>query len=386
MIQRDITGKLKKSAKSYGVISITGPRQSGKTTLAKAVFPKHDYVNLENLRELEKIKRDPLSFLNSVKGGVIIDEIQKFPDLLSYIQVAIDESFKPGKFVITGSQNLLLLNQVSQSLAGRVSIIRLYPFTISELLSSKNKCKNYIEQIYYGFYPAIYDKNLNPVEYYENYINTYVERDVRTIKNIGDLSTFVKFLKILATRIGQLLNLSEIGAQLGISHKTITSWISILQASYILVFLEPHYNNFGKRIVKSPKVYFTDVGLATNLLNLNSKNEIANYYALGSLFENLVILDIYKSILNSSSNDNLYFFRDKTGNEVDLLVDKGSEVVPVEIKSSSSFHSDFLKGIEYYRSISKEQNSGAIIYTGKSSWDVKNTKLLNYIDIPKIFD
>ncbi len=384
MIRRDIVEKIQKVSKSYGVISVTGPRQSGKTTLVKSLFPKHTYVNLENLAELEKVKGDPLKFLNSIKGGVIIDEIQKYPELLSYIQVSIDEDFKPSKFILTGSQNLLLLDKVSQSLAGRVSIVKLFPLSLSELQHDKKHKKDYIEQIYTGFYPAIYDKKLDPVEYYENYLNTYVQRDVRTIKNIGDLSGFVKFLKILATRIGQLLNLSEIGGQLGVSHKTITSWISILEASYIIFLLEPHFNNFGKRIIKSPKIYFTDVGLATNLLNLNAVEDIGNYYALGSLFENLVILDIYKEMINRGSRSNLYFFRDKGGNEVDLLIDRGNIVDPIEIKSSSSFHNDFLKGIEYYRSISGLEKGGSIIYSGKSSWDLKNTKILNYLDLKKL--
>ena len=337
MIYRDITKKIKKVSKSYGVISVTGPRQSGKTTLVKSLFPKHSYVNLENIAELEKIKEDPLNFLKTVKKGVIIDEIQKYPELLSYIQVSIDEDFQPAKFILTGSQNLLLLDKVSQSLAGRVSIIRLYPLSLSELQNEKKHKKDYLEQIYTGFYPAVYDKNFEPVEYYENYLNTYVQRDVRSIKNIGDLSGFVKFLRILATRIGQLLNLSEIGGQLGLSHKTIMSWVSILEASYIIFLLEPHFNNFGKRIIKSPKVYFTDIGLATNLLNLNTVREIKNYYALGSLFENLVIMDLYKEIINKDSKSNIYFFRDKSGNEVDLLIDRGNVLEPVEIKSSSSF-------------------------------------------------
>jgi uncharacterized protein len=385
MINRIITKKLIKVSKTFGVVSVTGPRQSGKTTLVKSVFPNHIYINLENLRDLDKVKSDPLSFINSIKNGVIIDEIQKFPELLSYIQISIDEDFVAGKFIITGSQNLLLLDKVSQSLAGRVAIIKLYPFSIEELAKEGLTTKSYIEQIQKGFYPAIYDKKQEPNTFYANYINTYVERDVRSIQNIGDLSVFTKFLQILASRIGQLLNLSDISSQLGVSHKTIDSWISVLEASYIIFTLEPYFNNYGKRIIKSPKVYFVDVGLAANLLRLDTPDEIENYYAIGGLFENLVILEIYKNILNNLSTSKLYFYRDKHGSEVDLLLDKGSKIEPIEIKSSSSFNSDFLKGIHYFNEISKSTTStGTLIYTGETSWDIKNIKILNYKDLSAI--
>lgn len=261
----------------------------------------------------------------------------------------------------------------------------MYPLSLNELNISKKTPKEFTNQILKGFYPAIYDRKIDAVEYYENYLNTYVERDVRTIQNIEDLSNFTKFLQILAGRIGQLLNLNEIAGQVGVSNKTISSWISILQASYIILLLEPHYKNYGKRIIKSPKVYFTDVGLAANLLRLDSEKEISNYYGLGSLFENLVILDIYKNILNSKSISKIYFFRDKHGLEVDLLIDKGLEIEPIEIKSSFSFNNDFFKGIEYYKNLSKsKKDTGALIYSGETTWDMKNIKVLNYKDTIKI--
>ncbi len=385
MIKRDIENRILKSAKKYGAISITGPRQSGKTTLAKSLFPNYEYVNLESVGDLDLIKSDPKSFMNSIKKGIIIDEIQRYPELLSYIQISIDEDFKPGRYVITGSQNLLLLSNVSQSLAGRVSIVKLLPFSVNELAAVKNTSRDESELILRGFYPAIYDKKFDPGEYYANYITTYVERDVRSIQNIGDLSSFTRFLQILAGRIGQLLNLSEIGAQVGVSHNTIKSWVSILEASYIIFLLQPHHKNFGKRIIKSPKIYFTDVGLAANLLRLDTESELTNYYAFGSLFENLVILDIYKNILNKASTSKLYFFRDKSGNEVDLIIDKGLTLIPIEIKSSKTYNKEFLQGIKYYNKLrNKTDQEGAVVYTGDSWRDVQEVKILNYLDILKI--
>lgn len=382
MIKRDIEIRVLKSAETYGAVSITGPRQSGKTTLVKALFPKHEYVNLENPRDLDTVKSDPAGFIKSIKTGVVIDEIQRYPELLSYIQVSIDESYKPGKYIITGSQNLLLLSKINQSLAGRVSIIKLLPFSVNEIKKIHKFKNDIVELMYKGFYPAIYDKKFDPGEYYANYINTYVERDVRSIQNIGDLSSFNKFLQILATRIGQLLNLSEIGTQVGVSHKTIKSWISILEASYIILLLEPHFKNLGKRIVKSPKVYFTDIGLASSLLKLDTEKEISNYYAYGSLFENLVILDIYKNILNHQLTSKLYFFRDKGGNEIDLIVDKGTKIIPIEIKASTTYNSKFLKGITYYNKLLKTtDNKGILVYPGSFLRNIRGVKILNYRDI-----
>lgn len=379
MIKRSIEQNVLNAAAQYGVVSITGPRQSGKTTLAKKLFPQHMYVNLENLQELEKIKADPIRFLASVEAGVVVDEVQKYPDLLSYIQVAIDEDFQPGKFILTGSQNLLLLERVSQSLAGRVAVVTLFPFALDELCAVGRDEQEFVSQIRKGFYPAIYDRSLEPSQYYSNYITTYIERDVRTLQQIGDLLQFSRFMQILAGRIGQLLNLSAIGASLGVSHNTIQMWLSVLEVSYIIFFLQPHFNNLGKRVVKTPKVYFVDVGLAASLLRLDTENEIESYYGLGSLFENMVVLDVYKRILNTFSTTKLFFYRDKNAREVDLLVDRGGEIEPVEIKSSMTFTKDFLKGPLYYNNLSGGEK-GALIYSGKTSWEVQGVKVLHYKD------
>lgn len=372
-------------AREYGVVSVTGPRQSGKTTLVKSAFPKHEYINFENLAELENIKTDPIGFINSVKDGIIIDEVQKYPDILSYIQLSIDEDYHAGKFIITGSQNLLLSNKVSQSLAGRVAILKLLPLSIDEMISVGINTDSYVNLLLQGFYPGVYDKNRTPNTFYTNYLNTYIERDVRTIQNVGDLSNFTRFMQILAGRIGQLLNLSEIGSQIGVNYKTIDSWISILEASYIIKRLEPYYINFGKRITKSPKIYFIDVGVACNLLRLDNENEISNYHALGSLFENLVIMNIYKRILNNLSTSKLYYFRDKNGNEVDLLIDKGNEITPIEVKSSETFNNNFVKGLNYFNSLSESQSGkGYLVYSGKTLRELNNIKTINYQEISKI--
>lgn len=379
MIKRDISLKLKKVAKEYGVVSVTGPRQSGKTTLVRNLFPQHRYVNLEFLTDLETIKEDPAGFVESIKEGVIIDEVQRFPDLLSYIQVSIDSNYKAGKFIITGSQNLLLSEKISQSLAGRVGILKLLPLSMDELKKAGILQSSYLETILSGFYPGIYDKKRTPSIYYSNYLNTYVERDVRNIKNIGDLSAFNRFLQLLAGRVGQLINLSELGGLIGVNYKTIDSWLSVLEASYVIFKLEPYYRNFGKRIVKSSKVYFTDVGLAAHLLRLDSVNELKNHFSLGGLFENMVILDIYKRKFNFLSTSKLYYFRDSKGVEVDLLIDKGNELFPIEIKASATFNSEYVKNIRYFNELCGG-NLGYLIYTGRKEDGIRNLKVLNYAD------
>jgi len=377
MINRKASKKLSLLAKEYGVVSVTGPRQSGKTTLVKEHFPNHQYYNLEFLSDLEKISSDPVGFINSISNGVIIDEVQRYPDILSYIQVAIDDHFKPAKFVITGSQNLLLSDKVSQSLAGRVGILKLLPLSISELDMSDLLPDSFQKQILKGFYPSIYDKDQTPNLYYANYLSTYVERDVRSIKNVGDLSSFTRFLQLMAGRVGQILNLSEIGGVVGANHKTIGSWISILEASYIVFRLEPYYQNFGKRLIKSPKIYFTDVGLAAHLLRLDTVDEIRNYHGLGNLFENMIIADLQKQIFNELKSDNLYYFRDNKGLEIDVLIDSGNKILPIEIKSSATFSSSFLANLQQFKKISGIKTA-KLIYSGEGGQEVSGVSLNNY--------
>lgn len=384
MIKREIEPYILKLAKEYGVVSITGPRQSGKTTIVKSLFPKYEYINLEYLADYDRIKADMSGFIANTKKGVIIDEIQKLPELLSYIQVSIDETYKAGKFIITGSQNLLLSEKVSQSLAGRVGIVELLPLSISELNKKKLFKENYLEAIINGFYPGVYSPKRNPSIYYKNYLHTYVERDVRSIKNVGNLSTFNRFLQLLAGRIGQLINLTEIGGLLGIDKKTVSSWISILEASYIIIRLQPYFNNYGKRITKSPRIYFTDVGLATHLLKIERRNELMNYHGLGALYENMIIMDMYKYISNIGSSTGLYFYRDSKGHEVDLIVDTGITQIPVEIKASSTFNKEFLKGLNYFSNLSKYKGIKYVMYSGRDITSIEGFRILNHKKIKQI--
>ncbi len=381
IVKRDILKKLKKAARSFGVVSITGPRQSGKTTLAKYAFPKHDYVNLEDPITLSKIKDDPKAFISSVRKGVIIDEIQRFPELLSYIQVSIDEKYKAGKFILTGSQNLLLSNKISQSLAGRVAVLTLLPFSLNEVLTNKLRKPNVDSLILNGFYPGKLVRRISRALYYASYLETYIERDVRTLRNIGDLSNFKRFLSILAGRIGQILNLTSIANDIGVTHKTIAAWISILEASYIIFRLPPYYKNFGKRLIKSPKIYFYDTGLASFLLEIDSIKELKNHFARGQLFENFIIADFLKAKYNMLSSSNLYFWRDKTGHEIDLLISTGVKTLLMEIKSNASYHSEYLKNIEFYRSVSDEKTDAFVVYKGNSIGSVKQTQIINWQEI-----
>lgn len=382
MITRTITPKLTSAAQQFGVVSLTGPRQSGKTTLVRSVFPHHEYVNLENLAQAKRIKDDPLGFIQSITQGVIVDEIQKFPDLLSYIQVSIDEDFQPGKFIITGSQNLLLSEKITQSLAGRVAILTLLPLTISELQQANKLSPTYTQTILKGFYPGLYDKDQEINLFYTSYLNTYVERDVRNIQAIGDLSSFERFLQLLAGRIGQLTNLSQLGNLVGVTHKTIETWLSILEASYVIIRLQPYYNNFGKRITKSPKIYFTDTGLACHLLGIDSEKELSSHFVIGGLFENAIIIDLFKTKLNTLSSTRLYFFRDHSGNEVDLILDCGSSLVPIEIKASSTYSQEFLKGISFFNKLHPDKNTpqlaatSYVLYAGQETITVHKTTLL----------
>lgn len=363
-IKRELSGKLKELAKKFPVIAITGPRQSGKTTLAKRTFPDYQYVSLEDRDNREFASTDPRTFLLRYKNGSIIDEIQKCPDLLSYIQTHTDKNNIPGEFIITGSENLLMAQNISQTLAGRAAYIKLLPFSISEL-KKKFDYEDYEEYIFRGFYPRIYDLEINPVDWYPNYINTYIEKDVRQIKNIDKLNVFEKFLKICASYCGQTLNYSAIANDCGITHNTVSSWIGILEASYIVYLLKPHHNNFNKRIIKMPKLYFYDVGLVCSLLGIDSVTGVNNYYHKGALFENLIVSELLKKRFNMGRPDNLFFWRDKTGHEIDIVIDNGISLIPVEIKSSRTINAEFFKNLEYYCDLSGiDRKNSVVIYGG----------------------
>jgi predicted AAA+ superfamily ATPase len=377
IIKRDIEQKIVSAAKKVGVLSIMGPRQSGKTTLVRELFPQHEYYNLEDIGLREKIKLDPKSFLKNHTQGIILDEVQKYPELLSYIQVIIDDTFSPSKFVLTGSENLVLSEKVSQSLAGRVAIFQLLPLSISELKRANVLETNPFKQILTGFYPRIYSQRLHPKEVYPDYITTYVERDVRQVKNIGDLSNFQRFLQLLAGRIGQVLNLSSLANDVGVTYKTIDSWISLLETTYIAFRLQPYYQNLGKRIVKSPKIFFYDVGLVCYLLGIDSTKELSTHSAIGSIFENMIIADVKKQLFNAKATSQVYFWRDSDANEIDLIVKNGEKLFPIEIKLGGTFNTDYLKGIKVWQHASKNMLQSYLVYTGDSD-RVLDTELKNW--------
>lgn len=361
MIQREADNELRALSTQFKAVALVGPRQSGKTTLARYIFNSKPYISLENPDYRQLAINDPRGFLAQYADGAIIDEAQRAPDIFSYLQQILDEEQTPGKFIITGSNNFLLQENISQSLAGRIAYMYLLPFSITEL---KGRYDSKIENLLYkGFYPPLFDQPVETEKWLSNYVRTYIERDVRQIKNITSLNTFERFIKLCAGRIGQLLNMNSLAIETGVDNKTIASWLEILESSFILYRLQPHHVNFNKRVVKMPKLYFYDTGLACNLLNIKNPEQLQFHPLAGSLFENFVISDLYKNIFNRGKKQNLFFWRDNTGHEIDIIIEKGDELFPVEIKSGKTITSEFFKGIQFWQKISNKRN-GLVIYDG----------------------
>lgn len=382
MIKRKLVKQIRVMAGKMPVISITGPRQSGKTTLAKQCFPNYDYVNLENPDTLHDAKSDPRLFLTRHKRGLIIDEAQVFPELFSYIQTLSDESGRTGEYILTGSQNFLLSAKISQSLAGRVFVTHLLPFSMEELKKTPYRKKKPDDFIFTGFYPRIYDKKIMPAQFYPSYIQTYTERDIRQIINVSDLFLFQKFMRLAAGRIGQLLNYHSLAIELGLDIKTIKSWFSILETSFIVFFLPPHFKNFNKRLVKTPKLFFYDTGLVCSLLGIKNREEIRSHWAKGMLFENFILADMMKNYFNNAQSPPLYFWRDNTGRELDCIIDEGASLKSVEIKSGTTIHSDFFKGLSYYNLLSKTKPSNSyLIYGGEKDYKRKEARVLSWANV-----
>ncbi|MCZ4222850.1 ATP-binding protein [Pedobacter sp. SJ11] len=344
-------------------VAVIGPRQSGKTTLTKNVFPNKPYVSLENPDTRLFANDDPRGFLSQFPNGAILDEAQRTPNLFSYLQQALDESSTPGKFIITGSNNFLLQESIVQSLAGRIGYIKLLPFSVSEL-KSVNIISNDINVfLVKGGYPPIYDQNIPPFKWHQNYINTYLEKDVRQIKNITNLSLFERFLRLCAGRVGQLLNMNSLGIEVGVDGKTIASWIGILESSFVIYLLKPHHQNFNKRIVKMPKLYFYDTGLVAALLGIQSEIQLDTHPVKGSLFENMIVVEMLKSRFNLGLSDNIFFWRDNVGNEIDILIDDAGQLTPIEIKAGKTINNDYFKGITFWNKLTNS-TGGQIIYAG----------------------
>lgn len=350
MIERILKQKLLEMTNKYPIVTLTGPR--GKSTLLKTSFPDYKYVSLEDPDMRLFATDDPKGFLATYPDKTIIDEVQHVPSLFSYIQTYTDNENCEGMYLLAGSHNFLLMENVNQSLAGRTAILKLLPFSHREMKEGGILPKNVDEEIFKGAYPRIYDKNIEPDDYYPFYIQTYVERDVRLMRNIGDLSKFIRFLKLCAGRIGQLLNLSSLANECGISVTAATAWISILEASYICYLLRPDFNNYAKRLVKTPKLYFYDTGLACSLLEIQNAEQISTHFLRGGLFENLVINEFIKEAYNKGAEPNLTFWRDSTGNEIDLLRTEGGKQYAYEIKSGATYSPDFFKGISKWAKLS----------------------------------
>ena len=384
MIQREITKKLLEISNYYQIITVTGPRQSGKTTLIKDVFKELPYVLLETPDIRQRAQEDPKSFLSNYSKGAIFDEIQNVPELFSYLQGIIDEN-SAIKFVLSGSQNFLLLEKVNQTLAGRTGILKLLPFSTDELKDSNHWNENPLEFVFKGMYPRIYDRGIPPELFYSDYIQTYVERDVRSIKNIGSLSSFSRFLSLCAGRIGQLLNIDSLASDVGIATNTAKEWLSILEASYIIYTLKPHHKNFNKRLVKRPKLYFYDTGLACNLLQINSVNELDMHFAKGNLFENFILTELLKKRFNNAKTSNLYFWRDHHGKEIDCIIEKANSLVPIEIKSSKTYQKEHFKNMNYWNKLSDNSKENSyLVYSGNESDHLAYGNLMSWKHLNKI--
>jgi predicted AAA+ superfamily ATPase len=378
IIQREIMPELLESSRSYPIVTILGPRQSGKTTLAKLAFPGKTYVNLEAPDERQFALTDPRRFLERFTEGAILDEIQRAPELLSYLQTIVDEEKQNGRFVLTGSHQLELQESITQSLAGRTGMLHLYPLSLSELKGVSNQL-SLDEQMMHGGYPRIYEHHIAPLRYYRDYTQTYLERDLKQITQVKDLDQFQRFLYLCAARVGCLVDYTSFANELGISRHTIKHWISVLKASFIIVTLPPYFENFGKQIIKSSKLYFTDVGLLCYLLGIQEAIQIERHPLRGQIFENLVLLELIKNDVNRGIEPRLFFYRDNNQNEVDIIKPKGSDLIAIEIKSSQTFNKAFLKPGEKFKSFAKNRNvQKAVIYSGRQEQIINGTQLLNY--------
>ncbi|QPH40362.1 ATP-binding protein [Pedobacter endophyticus] len=363
MIDRIAKKELLALCDQFKAVAVIGPRQSGKTTLTRNAFPNKPYVSLENPDTRLFAQDDPRGFLSQFPDGAILDEAQKTPQLFSYLQQILDESSTTGKFIITGSNNFLLQESIVQSLAGRIAYIKLLPFSVSELKAADIIPDNVNNFLIKGGYPPIYDQNIPPYKWHQNYINTYLEKDVRQIKNIINLSLFERFLRLCAGRVGQLLNMNSLGIEVGVDSKTIASWISILESSFVVYLLKPHHRNFNKRVVKMPKLYFYDSGLAAALLGIQNESQLDTHPVKGSLFENMIVVEMLKTRFNSGLSDNLFFWRDNVGNEIDILVDEAGALYPIEIKAGKTINNDYFKGIAFWNKLT-DSTGGQIIYAG----------------------
>jgi len=385
MISRIIEERALHFSKKYPVVTITGPRQSGKTTMVQKLYKDHVYYSLENPVTRRQAQEDPTFIFQPEGKKVVIDEIQRIPDLLSYVQVHADKQKVNGQFILTGSQSLLISDKVSQTLAGRTAILKLLPFSFDELQGIDKFSENtYEDWIFRGFYPRIYDQNISPDEFYPFYFETYLQRDVREIQNVRDLNLFSNFVRLCAGRVGQLLDYSSLANDAGVSVNTAKGWLSVLEASYTIVLLHPYYKNLNKRIIKSPKLFFIDVGLASFLLNIENSKQLISHYLRGNLFENMVIIELLKKRFNNAQSSNLYFYRDSNKNEVDCIFEN-IDLKAIEIKSSKTFSTSFIDGLKIFAKNSGIINeNGYVVYGGEESYKFKDFNVLSWKNLSEI--
>lgn len=362
MIHRDAEKELITLADQFRAVAVTGPRQSGKTTLVKSVFPDKPYVNFENPDTLRYIKDDAVGFLNNYIKGAIFDEVQRAPELFSYLQGIIDADSTRGRFILTGSNNFLLHEKISQSLAGRVAYLNLLPLTYHETQTNEDPWSFALK----GGYPEIHSEGTDPYRWYQNYIRTYVERDVRQIRNISNLTLFDRFIRLCAGRTGQLINLSSLGIETGVDHKTINDWLNVLEAGFVIYRLKPFYKNYNKRLTKMQKLYFFDTGLLCNLLGIDHLDILRTHPLRGNIFENLIFTELIKMRWNKGLQERLYFWRDHVGHEVDFLLEDKSHLIPVEVKAGQTVTGEYFKNIRYFNKISNT-TGGIVVYAGKET-------------------
>jgi hypothetical protein len=385
MITRIAEKTMRKLLRGFPIVTLTGPRQSGKTTLAKAVFKSKPYTSLEEPDLREAANNDPRSFLARFPNGAVLDEVQRCPKILSYLQTLVDADRRMGLYILTGSQQFGLMSGVTQSLAGRTSFMELLPFAVSELAQAGILSDDIDNMMLTGCYPPIYDRNLEPAAWLSAYVTAYVERDVRQMLKIHELETFQRFVRLCAGRTGQLLNLSSLATECGITHNTAKAWISVMEASYLVFLLRPHSANFNKRLVKMPKLYFYDTGLAAWLLGIRTKEQMVTHPLRGNLFETFIIAELIKTKLNKGEKPSFYFWRDSNGNEVDLIIEQDTKLMPVEIKSGRTLTHESFAGLEKWSTLAgMKVDAPALIYGGDESYTQKGIKVVGWKDCGKL--
>lgn len=386
MIPRRIQSELQAQLSEYPIVTVLGPRQAGKTTLVRAVLPSYTYVSLESPDTRQLATDDPRAFLKQYPAPAIFDEIQRAPHLLSYLQGIVDENKGNGQYVLTGSHQLQLREAITQSLAGRTGILQLLPFSIAELQDGGIEFDDASRYLMQGFLPRIYDQKQRPYTAYANYFQTYVERDVRQLIKLKDVVLFEKFMKLLAGRVGQVINYQSLSSDVGVDGMTIKAWLSILEASYIVFRLPPYFENFGKRVIKTPKIYFTDTGLLCYLLGIERLEQVSRDPLIGHLFENLVVLESLKARYNRGLTPNLYFYRDNQGHEIDLLHQRGSELSGIEIKSASTWSPSFKKALEHFHQRIHSLSTRTVVYGGDAIEFTDGIQAMSFMDVERLFD